>query len=81
LSSCLEKINKMMWLLDYKEEDPNDLKTLFFQMMPQMWQLNFGAISLEITDNNISFECVVRFMKKKEKADKLKCKSTSTPKW
>ena len=59
----MEKINKMMWLLDYDEEDPDDLpldddalKTLFFQMMPQHWQLDFGAINLDITDNNISFE-------------------------
>jgi len=84
LSSRLEKINKMMWLLDYEEEDPtvlplNDaaLKTLFFQMMPQSWQLDFGAIDLEITDDNISFERVVRFMKKKEKADKLRSKNAS----
>jgi len=77
-----------MWLLDYKEEDPDDLlldddalKTLFFQMMPQTWQLDFGAINLEITDNDISFEHVVCFMKKKEKADKIKRKSVSTPKW
>jgi len=87
LSSRLEKINKMMWLLDYEEEDPDDLplddnalKTLFFQIMPHTWQLDFGAIDLEITDDTISFERVVRFMKKKEKADKLKRKSTSTPK-
>jgi len=78
----LEKINKMMWLLDYEEEDPDDLpldddalKTLFFQMMPQTWQLNFGAIDLEITDDNISFAHVICFMKKKEKADKLRSKS------
>jgi len=88
LSSHLEKINKMMWLLDYDEEDPNDLplddnalKTLFFQMMLQTWQLDFGAIDLEITDDNISFERMVCFMKKKEKADKLKYKSASKQKW
>jgi len=84
LSSRLEKINKMMWLLDYDEEDPDDLpldddalKTLFFQMMPQTWQLDFGAIDLEITDDNVSFARVVRFMKKKEKADKLRNKTAA----
>ena len=74
LASRLRKINKLMSIFNnnvvpYNE---NDLKLLFYPMMLAEWKQRFAETALEINDDAVTFQRVIRYMTIQETAFNVK---------
>jgi hypothetical protein len=68
LASRLRKINKLMSVLNNWTNPYTDLelKVLFYPMMLDQWKANFANTFMEIHDNTVPFQRVIRYMSLQE---------------